>query len=270
MCDCLTWVHPVWRAAAKIARCQPDTVFAVFSALEADGDRAVRLRPEILAVGLGRRAQVVERVLASLASLSVTCDGVVTQEWRRAPDGAAERPLSMKPSAVRMRRKRLLDRAAGERQDHEPEAMAAPPGQGVTCDGEAAPLLKEEDQDSLIFPSDVRKQARDPLAGGYGTQAEAAKKARAEKWLANTLIAAQERLSRDRFAKLYAGAYADPRPRWAQLELDRISALIKSPDPPRNPRQGWMHLPIAGGGAQPSGVTEEERVRRYRERARSA
>ncbi len=134
------------------------------------------------------------------------------------------------------------------------------------------PPSKEEDQDNLIFPSDVRDQARDALVGGYGTQAEAAKKARAEKWLANTLIGAQERLSHDRFTKLYAAAYAEPRPKWAQLELDRVSGLIKQSrqarDPPAAP-QGWIKLPI-DGGTPASGVTEEERLRRYRERVRSA
>src|SRR6202521_2325453 len=114
MCECLTWHHPVWRAAAKLSRTQPDTVFAVFCALDDDGAAAIRLKPEILAAGLGRRTHVIERILASLASLGVTCDGVVTREWRRGPAEDAAASLSTKPSAIRMRRKRLRDGSIDE------------------------------------------------------------------------------------------------------------------------------------------------------------
>lgn len=139
MCDCLSWQNPAWRAAARLARVQPDTVFAVFSALAVDGAAARRLRPAILAAGLGRRAHVIERILAALASLGVTCDGVVTPEWRPHPAETDETGRSTKPSAVRMRRKRERDRAVDEAADGPAPAQPAPPSPGVTCD--APPLL---------------------------------------------------------------------------------------------------------------------------------
>lgn len=156
MCDCLTWDSAVFRAAAKLARARPDTVFAVFCALEADGERAARLRPEILAAGLGRRAPVIERILASLLSLGVTCDGVVTAEWRREPLAGSARGLSMRPSAIRMRRKRSRDGGGGDPPAVGREGSGAPvsaPVTSVTSDGPSPSLS--------FFPEELSEQARE-------------------------------------------------------------------------------------------------------------
>jgi hypothetical protein len=118
-------------------------VFLVFAAIEGEGDDALRLTPEILAAGLGCREATIERIMVALASLGVTCDGVVTEEWR-----AADRGPSMKGSAPRTRKWRERKRNAGLAPAPAPNADPglAPVSQSVTGDA-AAPSYS-------LFPVD--------------------------------------------------------------------------------------------------------------------
>lgn len=250
MCECVSWHHPVWRAAAKIARCAPDTVFAVFSALDEDGGRAPRLLPAILAAGLGRRAQVIERILASLASLGVTCDGVVTPAWRRRPPADPAGGLSMKPSAVRMRRKRSLDAAAACGAERPVEAAS----QGVTSDAAARPLEEERDYLFSLSPEAV---ARKP---------EPATQAKRRQLYKRAVAAAPQRLAErehryflehmtaERYERFLARGTGALPPRLRQLleTLFAETAWRGAARPPPARDQPQLLMPISGSRAPPA------------------
>jgi hypothetical protein len=156
MCDCPA-IDLMCAAVARLARVRPGTVHAIFGRLERDGDNAARLTAPLLAAAFGWRLPTVDRVMASLASLGVTCDGVVTEMWRIPVANSAG--LSMRPSAVRMRNKRLRDREAA---NHPVANVASPP---VTCNA-AQPSLSFLEED-LQQQERKQKDARAPDDDGF-------------------------------------------------------------------------------------------------------
>jgi hypothetical protein len=284
MCDCaLSWDAAVFRAAAKIARCQPDTVFAVFSALDADGDRAGRLRSEILVAGLGRRAFVIERVLGALTTLGVVVDGLIASEWRANPSPSAVTvtgdardavtvtvtsgdvsATSGDPSAIEQRRavsRRSSAKYRAKLRDACPIGEAYPPDYQQSA-GDAPQEEKEED-DHLLSQKDAQAREAQPVEF-----------IRKERWATGVMRRAGDMLSQDEAARLWSDVMLMRPdrslknwglPRRANDRLDRLDNLLTDHDAPKLPLGGAQLIGVGGGRGPPvtAGVTEEERLRRY-------
>lgn len=258
--------HPLWAVVGKPGRVAPAAVFGIVSALLADDPILAGLddkgRVAVLAEWSGLKTIQVALVLAGLEARGVVAEGRITREWQDVlrPSERLKTRLNAQDADEDDRRRAL--RSARNRRyylrsrgrEAEIETAQGAPIKTLPASESDAPFLEEKEQDQL-FPSGAREAIRP--AQGWGMQAEADKHARAQKWLQNTLKAAQDMMSFDDFRKLYVAAYADPRPRWAQQQLDEISRRAKEQAPPK---QRWMPLPLPGGGTASQQAMPERRA----------
>lgn len=239
VCDPRNW------AAAKRAHVRIGTVIKVRAALfdhaaVNDGDLG-GFDPEGWAAMLGMREDKLVAVIEALTDKQVIVEGRLADfgdaERHRDASPASQRhsddPVTRRREQGRLRTQRYRARQAGD----------AVPSPSVT----ASPLLEEEREQDISISSDAQTHASNPW-GGAGSQAQASRATAKERWLAKTLAEAQTMKAPAEFSRFYMAAYEEPRPRWAQLELDRIDALVRQRDgkaaPPSLRREPQFLLPM--------------------------
>lgn len=250
MCGDLALAAGVMRAA-KSARVRPVSVWAIIGLL----GRGAALDADEISVLTGLKAETVERLIAAMQRFALLGD-----------EGDAGDAGDVTPSRVTLTDAAISPRGQAKTGAERQAAYRARQRAAVAHDGDAgdvtpSPLLEEEDQE-LIFSSDAH--TREPVDnpnpwGGSGQQAEASRRAKRERWLANTMQEAANILPPDKLARLYEGALQDPIPIWAQRELDRIDAVVrqrKGQSPPPSLGQGWLKMPIPGGRRLPEQTGE--------------
>lgn len=262
MCTFSPW-NPFWSVAAKRCGTTPGTVWAIVAAIREDDGMLPLLKPHdrvrVLA-RLGIKVQIVALVVAALEEAGIVADGRISERWAEldpfSTDSvliASER-LNQTPQTPDDERQRLLRSARNRRYYRKRKGLPGdrplrdlPESKTLDRLNQSPPSLEEREQDQL-FSSDA--QGRVKPAVGWGVQAEADKKARAERWLSNVMHYARERMSQSDWARLWAAGMQEPRPRWAQAQLDEWSRRMKAdkerPPPSRpDPKQPEMLMPIA-------------------------
>jgi len=282
---CNPALHSLWKTIGKPAGIRnPLAVWGIVSCLMQDDPILHRLNDKgkvaLLADVTGLKPLQVALVLAGLQHYGLMVEGRV--ELGLFDDEnvlkASER-LNQTIKTSDTERVRLLRQARNRRYYRKSRGLPVESDRLIGADiktverlNQTPPSLEEREQEQL-FPSSAREEPIRP-AQGWGVQAEADKKARAERWLSNVTEYARERMSQSDWARLLEGAMADPRPRWAQAQLDEWSRLMKAdkerPPPNRpDPRQPEMLMPIGGStsnAALKTGIRADwdERMVRYR------
>jgi len=297
MCDCLTWHHPLWAVVGRRAGVKPGVVWSIFSALRAGDPVLDRLSPRdkvrTLAVGLGWKPAEVVLVLASLQHSGVVDDDLrLAQVWRDVPAtsqrlGDASRRLGddrrdgegVSRDAAEVSRRRALRAARNRRYRDKPKASGYSARNNTKGFPQGYPpshpaAEQEEDRDNRFFSP--QEDAGEHSSGRHPTIIK-------REALAVRVLARAQRSMRpadygrfldeinegDRYERfLQRGSTALP-PRLRET-FERLVTESRPRDGPASPPpngQRSLLLPIDG---RQQGVTEEERLRRYRERVRSA
>lgn len=257
---CNPALHPLWSVIGRPAGLRkPGPVWMIVSCLMQD-DPILRMlndkgRVAVLAEWSGLKPLQVALVLAGLQHYGVMVEGrivlgddvSVLRPVLRSSDGlktdaAAERRIRR----VGINRRYYLKRKGLQAAAGAPSAAEFKTEAGLN---QTPPSLEEREQEHL-FPSGAREQPLRP-AVGWGVQAEVDKQARAARWLSNVMQYAQPRMSQSDWAKLWEAGMREPRPLWAQAQLDEWSRRMKAdkeraPPPRPDPRQPEMLMPIGG------------------------
>lgn len=254
--------HPIWRVVAKRAHTSPVVVWGIVSYLQHPDPIMALLTPQdraqMLADWSGLKPLQVALVLASLEHSRIIVDGQITVEWsdilRQSDDLKTD--LKIANEAARRARRAAVNRRYYLKRKAKLAAPEADPATEFKTSGvsyDRAAFLEEGKEQPSLFPSGAREQADIRPAKGWGVQAEDDKQAKANRWRENTLRYAEKIMSFDAYKRLAIAACQDPRPKWAQQELDELSRRMKAGHGtgPPDRRQPHMPLPIPGGRADP-------------------
>jgi hypothetical protein len=292
-CDCLTWHHPLWALVARRAGVKPGVVWSIYSSLLEQDPVLARLSPkdqvQTLSLGLGWKPAEVALVMASLQHSGVIDDRLrLAEAWRpvvrpvtvtgdvgdavtvtgdrgdvsvTSGDASVTLPLERRRAVSRRSSAKYRAKLRGDL----PDSIGYPQEYPPTL-GDATKEEKEE-ADPLLSQEQARVRETQPIEF-----------IRKERWATGVMRRADEArmLSKDEAARLWSGIMLMRPdrsmknwglPRRTNDELDRLDNLVADREAPKLPLGGRQLIGVEGGRGPPvTGVTEEERLRRYHRR----